>query len=136
MPYVIPALIPVLQILCVVHAFRSGRDRTWIYILLFLPGVGMLAYALVEILPDAFRSRTGQGLARQAVRQFDPGRELRQRYAALEEADTVENRRLLAEELIAAGRNADAVELYRGILTGIHAEDPGMLLGMAKAAFG
>jgi hypothetical protein len=136
MPYVIPALIPVLQILCVVHAFKTGRDRMWIYILLFLPGIGMLAYGLVEILPGVVGSRRTRGLTRQAIRQFDPGRDLRQRYAALEEADTVDNRRLLAEELAAAGRNADAVEVYRGVLTGIHAEDPGMLLGMAKAAHG
>ena len=136
MPYLIPALIPVLQILCVVHAFKTGRDRMWIYILLFLPGIGLLAYGLVELLPGLVRSRTAQGLQRQTIRQFDPGRELRQRYAALEEADTIDNRRLLAEELVAAGRNADAVELYRGVLTGIHAEDPGMLLGMAKAAYG
>ena len=136
MPYLIPALIPVLQILCVVHAFKTGRDRMWIYILLFLPGIGLLAYAAVEILPGLFGGRTARGLTGQAIRQFDPGRGLRQRYAALEEADTIDNRRLLAEELVAAGRNADAVELYRAILTGIHAEDPGMLLGMAKAAYG
>src|SRR5260370_15480510 len=109
MPYLIPALIPVLQILCVVHAFKTGRDRMWIYILLFLPGIGLLAYGLVEILPGLVRSRTAQGLQRQAIRQFNPGRELRRRYAALEEADTIDNRRLLAEELVAAGRNADAV---------------------------
>lgn len=136
MPYLIPALIPMLQILSVVHAVKSGRDRTWIYILLFLPGIGMIAYLIVEILPDLFRSRTGRGLTRQAIRQFDPGRDLRARYAAIEEADTVENRRLLAEELAAAGLHAKAVEMYRGILTGIHAEDPGMLLGMANAAYG
>ena len=135
MPYLIPALIPLLQILCVVHAFKSGRDRTWIYILLFLPGIGMLAYAIVEILPDFFKSRTARGLTRQAIRQFDPGRDLRARYAAVEEADTVENRRLLAEELAAAGLHAKAVEMYRGILTGIHAQDPGMLLGMANACY-
>ena len=136
MPFLIPALSEILQILCVVHAFRTGRDRSWVYILLFLPVVGLIAYVLVEILPDAFRSRAGQGLTRQAVRQFDPGRELRQRYAAVEEAETVENRRLLAEALVDAGRHADAMEIYRAILTGIHAEDPGMLLGMARAAFG
>src|SRR5437588_6894735 len=109
MPYLIPALIRVLQILCLVHAFKTGRDRMWIYILLFLPGIGMIAYGVVELLPGLFRSRTAQGLQRQAMRQFDPGRELRQRYVALEEADTVENRRLLAEELVASGRYIDAV---------------------------
>lgn len=133
MPYL---LIPLLQILCVVHAVRTGRDRMWIYILLFLPGIGIIAYGVVEILPGLVSSRTGRGLQQEAIRQIDPGRELRRRREAVETADTVENRRLLAELLVAASQYKEAVELYRGILTGIHAEDPGMLLGLAKAAYG
>jgi hypothetical protein len=133
MPYL---LIPLLQILCVVHVVRTGRDRMWIFILLFLPGIGVIAYAIVEILPGLFGSRTARGLRREAVGRLDPGRELRRRRAALEEADTVDNRRLLAETLVAAGEFAEALDLYRGILSGIHADDPGMLLGMARAAYG
>jgi hypothetical protein len=116
-------LIPLLQIICIVHVVRTGRPFLWIYVLLFLPGLGVAAYVVVEILPGWFGTR-------------DPGRESRQRRQALEEADTVDNRRLLAEALVAAGQPAEALELYRGILTGIHADDPGMLLGLAKAAYG
>jgi hypothetical protein len=122
MPYL---LIPVLQIACVIHAFRTGRDRMWIYILLFLPGIGVVAYALVEMLPEVFGSRAARGLKAQAVSRLDPGRDIRRWREALEEADTVENRRLLAEALVAAGEYAEAVGLYHGILIGIHADDPG-----------
>jgi hypothetical protein len=133
MPYL---LIPLLQIICVVHVVRTGRAFMWIYILLFLPGLGVIAYVIVEILPGLFGSRTARGLQSTAIGTLDPGRELRRRRQALEEADTVDNRRLLAEALVAASRHAEALELYRGILTGIHADDPGMLLGMARAAYG
>jgi hypothetical protein len=129
-------LIPVLQIVCIVHVVRSGRSWLWIYALLFLPGLGVAAYVAVEILPGLFGSRTARGLQSQAVTRLDPGRELRRRRQALEETDSVDNRRLLAEALVAAGQHAEALELYRGILTGIHADDPGMLLGMARAAYG
>ena len=132
MPYL---LIPLLQITCIIHALRTGRDRTWVWILLFLPGIGAAAYLVLEILPGLWGSRTGRGLQHQAIRHLDPGRDLRRRREALEEADTVDNRRLLAEALAEAGEFTDAVETYRGVLTGIHAEDPGMLLGMARAAF-
>jgi hypothetical protein len=133
LPYL---LIPLLQIICVVHVVRAGRNFLWIYVLLFLPGFGVLAYVAVEILPGLFRSRTARGLQSSAVSTLDPGRELRHRRQALEEADTVDNRRLLAEALLEYGQPAEAMELYRGILTGIHADDPGMLLGMARAAYG
>jgi hypothetical protein len=129
-------LIPLLQIVCVVHVVRTGRPWMWIYILLFLPGLGVIAYAVVEILPGFFGSRAARGLQSQAISTLDPGRELRRRREALEEADTVDNRRLLAEALLAAGQHAQAMELYRGALTGIHADDPGMLLGLAQAAYG
>jgi len=129
-------LIPLIQILCVVHVVRTGRNYMWIFILLFLPGLGVIAYGIVEILPGILGSRTARGLQGQAIGHLDPGRELRQRRQALEQADTVDNRRLLAEALLAAGKPAEAMELYQGILTGIHADDPGMLLGMAHAAYG
>ena len=133
MPYL---LIPLLQIICVVHVVRTGRPFMWIYILLFLPGLGVAAYVIVEILPGWFGSRTARKFGSSAVGAIDPGRELRQRRQAIEEADTVDNRRLLAEALVAAGQHQEAMVLYRGILTGIHADDPGMLLGMARAAYG
>jgi len=129
-------LIPLLQIICVVHVVRTGRPFMWIYILLFLPGLGVAAYVIVEILPGWFGSRTARNLGSSAVSALDPKRELRYRRQALDEADTVDNRRLLAESLVAAGEPGEALELYRGILTGIHADDPGMLLGKAKAAYG
>jgi hypothetical protein len=129
-------LIPLLQILCVVHVVRTGRQFMWIYILLFLPGLGVIAYFIVEIAPGLFGSRTAHNVRRSAVKTLDPGRELRWRRQTLEDADTVDNRRLLAEALVASGQNAEALELYRGTLTGIHADDPGMLLGMARAAYG
>src|SRR5579864_6850580 len=133
MPYL---LIPLLQILCVVHVVRTGRNYMWIYLLLFLPGLGTIAYAIVEILPGWFGSRTARGLQSAAVSTLDPGRDIRRRRQALEEADTVDNRRLLAESLVAAGQYQEAIELYQKSLTGIHADDPGMLLGMARAAYG
>jgi hypothetical protein len=129
-------LIPLLQIICVVHVVRTGRSFLWIYVLLFLPGLGVLAYVAVEIMPGLLRSRRARNFGSSAVGALDPGRELRLRRQALEEADTVDNRRLLAEALIAAGQHAEAMELYRGILTGIHADDPGMLMGKARAAYG
>ncbi|HEX3952114.1 MAG TPA: tetratricopeptide repeat protein, partial [Stellaceae bacterium] len=110
--------------------------RMWIYILLFLPGIGILAYLVVEILPGLFGSRSARQFGSTAVRTLDPGREMRRLHEALEQADTVDNRRLLAEALSDGGKFNEALELYRGIVGGIHADDPGLLLGMAKAAYG
>ena len=44
----------------IAHCIRNGRNRTWIYVLLFtlwMPFVGSAVYACVEILTDLLRTR-------------------------------------------------------------------------------
>ena len=35
-----------LQLLCIVHVFRTGRNTAWIMAIAFLPMVGVLAYLI------------------------------------------------------------------------------------------
>lgn len=46
------ALTIIVQILCVMHVVRTGREKWWILLIIFLPIVGMAAYFLIEVLPD------------------------------------------------------------------------------------
>ena len=52
-----------LLLLCVIHAARSGNIFPWVYIIIFLPGLGAIAYILAVILPEALKSRTAGQLA-------------------------------------------------------------------------
>jgi hypothetical protein len=132
-----PALVLVLglQLLCAAHVIRTGRPCQWLFIILALPLAGCLAYFLLEILPDLSHSRA----ARQAVRDIsaviDPERELRERAERAAEADTVANRTALAEECLRLGRPTDAKRLFESCLTGIHATDHALMLGLAQARF-
>jgi hypothetical protein len=132
-----PALVLVLglQLLCAAHVIRTGRPCQWLFIILALPLAGCLAYFLLEILPDLSHSRA----ARQAVRDIsaviDPERELRERAERAAEADTVANRTALAEEYLRLERPTDAKRLFESCLTGIHATDHALMLGLAQARF-
>jgi hypothetical protein len=53
----------------------------------------------------------------------------------LELSPTVQNKTALAQEYLAAGQSQDAVALYRDVLSGIHATDPALMLGLARALF-
>ncbi len=129
-------IVLLLEVACIVHIMRTGRERFWIYIVLFLPMAGMLAYLAAEVLPDLIGSRTASRLNRKAVSVLDPGRGLRSRQAELDKADTVENRRLLAEEHIAQGNYAEAAKLYESSLAGVHRDDTALLMGLARAKLG
>jgi hypothetical protein len=125
----------ILDVICVVHIMRSGAERFWIYVVLFLPGVGPIAYFVAEILPSLIQARTTRSLARGARATLDRNHGVRKRLAALDMAETVENRRLLAEEYLAVGRPGEAIPLYEACLVGLHADDPALLLGYARTLF-
>ena len=129
------ALVLGLQLLCLAHVVRTGRPCQWLFVIVTLPLVGCLAYLFIEILPEVRHSRA----ARQAVRDIgaliDPERDLREKAERLAAADTVENRAALADECLRSGRAADAKRLLQSCLTGVHATDHALMLGLARAQF-
>ena len=122
-----------LQVLCAAHAIRTGRPYYWIFIIMFTPPIGMTVYFFLEILPDLRQDPRGRKAARKMLHTFDPERQRRHIRQKLEMADTVDNRRALAEECMRLGDYSNAVVLYQSILKGVFATDAGFLLGLAQA---
>jgi len=123
------------EVLCVTHVVRTGRPFWWIYLIVFAPLVGTIVYLGVEILPGLYRGPTARQVASRVVRVFDPYREVREAWRRLELSPTVQNKTALAQEYLAAGQPQDAVALYRDVLSGIHATDPALMPGLARALF-
>src|SRR5882724_9705947 len=109
----IAGLLLVAQVLCAVHAGRTGRPYFWIMLILFVPMVGMIAYFLLEILPDLTRSRTARSAATGVVKLLDPERGYREAFRQVQIAGTTENRAILAEQCLRSGRAEEAAGLYR-----------------------
>ncbi len=134
MPLMILSVI--VQIALIVHAVRTGRSPYWVFILLLAPGIGSLAYFIIELLPEL----TGTHRARRAYRgikkTLNPGADLRQRQRQQQLSGSVDAARHLAREFIASGNFAAAIEHYEQALTGLYEDDPDLLLGLAKAQFG
>jgi hypothetical protein len=128
-------LVLVLQIVCVVHVIRSGRNQIWIYVIVFLPAAGCLAYLVAEILPELFQSRAARNVQSGARRMVDPAGDLRRAADDLALADTVENRRLYAAACLRHGRVEEAVQRLEQALVGVHQDDPSLLSDLARATF-
>jgi hypothetical protein len=129
------ALSLMVQVACVVHIMRTGRERFWIYIVVLLPMAGVAAYLVAEVLPSMIGARTSQKVMSGAAKAINPTRDLRQCERALDMADTIQNRQQLAEQYLIHGRPEDAEPLYVRSLVGMHADDPTLLLGLARARF-
>jgi hypothetical protein len=121
---------------CIFHAIKTGRINYWLLILIFLPGLGSIAYLLIEVLPELRNSRAARRAVSGLGEALDPNRALRESAASLEVADTADNRRHLAEERMKRGQFAEAEALYRAALVGPLADDPALLIGLAKALYG
>jgi hypothetical protein len=126
----------ILAVALAVHALKTGRSSWWIFILLFLPFAGSLAYIAVEIVPALFQTRTARQMGRGIGTMLDPDKELRERAAEAELVDSVDAKRALAEECEKRGQWQEAIRLYRAAATGIFADDPAVLLGLARAHLG
>lgn len=120
-----------LQAFCIRHAMMSGKND-WIYILL-IPGVGPLAYIVMELVPSMAQTRRGQRVVGDVKTILDPDREYRERKAQVEMTGTPAAKAALAEECMLKGMHDDAIALYRSALEGQFSDDPNLLLALAKA---
>jgi hypothetical protein len=115
---------------------KTGRPVTWVFIVMFFSIVGVAAYVIVELLPEWTNSRSGVQMRRRLSKLADPDRNLKSASQRLAVADTVQNTILLAAECLAKEKYTEAEELYRRAMRGLHADDPVLLYGLARARFG
>ena len=125
----------VLPIACGIHVVRTGRPLFWLWIIIFAPMIGCAIYVIVEVIPELMGSPRAQRAAGRAKRIVDPNRAYRAALDRLEAADTVDNRRAVAEHYLERGMNDEAAKLYASTLTGVHQDDPALLFGLARAEF-
>ncbi|MGD8384896.1 MAG: tetratricopeptide repeat protein [Lysobacterales bacterium] len=133
---IISALIWLAQIALVVHVLKTGRNRYWIMMLIFIPPpIGAIAYVVIELLPEFTGSITGQRAMRNVKRSLNPGAELRRCEAAWQQSPNVDNARHYAGALHAAGRDEDAQEVIDQALKGLFSTEPTLLLLKAQILF-
>lgn len=120
-----------LQIICVIHAIRKGNEQKWIYIIIFLPLVGCVAYAYTEM----FSRRSFRNVQSGMSAVVNPSGSIKKLEQNLQFSDTFNNRILLADAYLAAGQLDKAIDLYKTSLTGAFAENEHVQSQMMQAYF-
>ena len=133
---ILGAMLLALDVALIFHASKTGRCQPWCYIILMVPGIGALAYVVVELIPEWFGTYEGQKARARIGRALNPEKAYRALRDQLEIADTIANREALAQECLALCRFDEAREQYDTILTMPLGEEPGFMLGRARAEFG
>lgn len=131
MPIIIAST--VLMIVCLIHAIKTGRTNPWLMVIVFLPLIGSLIYLFMELIPEMMTTRQAHSVKRGLQNVADPSREFRARKREVEMVGSADAKRGLAEEYMRRAMYADAADLYRSALTGMHTDDPVLLYGLARA---
>jgi hypothetical protein len=100
----------VLQALAIVHFVRRRPDAYWLWVILFLGGLGALVYIVVEVVPDA-------PLLRNSLRGVPRRRRIKQLEAIILENPAVGNLEELADLYLEDRKYARARELYDRVIT-------------------
>ena len=124
-----------LQILLIVHAFKTGRDRIWIYVLIFLPLAGAVAYLIIEILPEFSGSSTANKAKKAISQAAAPNREFEKLQSMAELSPTFDNLKKLGEEYFKRKQYTEAAELFNRALSGPFNDDAGVLYKLAETYY-
>jgi hypothetical protein len=130
MPILLASLL--IQAAFVAHILKTDRNRSWIWIVVFLPLIGSIAYLFMELLPAFWHRRTAKDAEEDIINPEKDLKAAAQNFAASIE---VSNALKLADKFLTNGMYAEAKNLYERALTGIHEDDPDILLSLAKAEF-
>jgi hypothetical protein len=125
-------LLVLLDVLCVVHAAKTGRFWPWGAVILAVPGFGALAYFLLEILPEWLGTPQGQLARHRISKTLDPAKHYRMLSDQLEVTDTIANRVALAEECLELEKFEEALRHYDHVLALPMGDEAVYALGKAR----
>ncbi len=134
MPFL--GLTTIFAVIAIVHVIKTGRSQLWIMALLSLPGIGVLAYIIAEVLPEFFGGRTGRSAQRNIGKVLAPNRSLDEAKRDYAISATAKNAIDLADIHVEKGQFAEAAPLYREALSGLNEHNPDTLHKLAASEFG
>jgi hypothetical protein len=128
--------IPILlDIICIVHIVKTNRERYWIYIVIFAPLIGSVAYFITELIPSILSGRKAHELSSAFSNSLTRNKKIEELEALLAVSDTYQNKYALAEAYSAANINDKAITVFRSCLAGIYENDPHLLQKIAHLYF-
>src|SRR5579862_4694257 len=115
----------ILQAVAIVHFIRRRPDGYWLWIIIFLGGLGALIYIAAEVIPDA-------GLARQSFKVFPRRRRIHELEAAILDNPSAGNYEELADLYLEEENHRRARQCYdKAISSRTDSLDPFYRRGMA-----
>jgi len=107
-------LVLILQGICAFHCVRKGNQNKWIWLIVFLPLIGCIAYIFTEIITRNEMEQVQSGVSS----VFNPSGKIKKLQSNLQFRDTFDNRLALSDAYLEAGQAGLAIEIYEKNLVG------------------
>jgi hypothetical protein len=122
----------VIQLICFMHVYQTGRNRMWSLVVLFFSLPGCFAYFVFEIMPELIGPRLQKKRMEEHV---DPVNALGRAEAELAKVDTTANQLAVAEAYMGMSAYSSAADHFRLALDRMNGSDEGIETRMATALF-
>ncbi len=124
-------VINLLQIVCILHALLRRRDYYWYLVIVFVPVIGSLLYLFMNVLPDLRRVDVAE--LTEPLQTSDM--RLRRAEMAINDANTLNNRLILAREQKRAKKYEAAIATLAPMMHGVQRDDPLLQFELAEAKY-
>jgi hypothetical protein len=109
----------ILQGICLFHAAIKNNLNPWLWLIVFLPGIGSLVYIFTQII----RKSEVKAVQSEVAKIVTPGAQLKKLEKQYQFSNTFANRIALADAYLASGMSDKAIALYEESLTGMFIEN-------------
>lgn len=107
-------IILILQAICVIHCLKKGNQSKWIWLIVFVPVIGSIAYLFTEVF-----NRNDIGNVQSGINSvIFPAAKIKKLESNLVFSDTFNNRIALADAYLASGQIDKAIALYEESIAG------------------
>ncbi len=120
-----------LQVICAIHCIKNGNQSKWIWLIIFLPIIGCIAYIYTEMgsSKNLIKSKLDVGAI------INPGGRIKKLEDNVRFTDTFANKIKLADAYLASGNTEKAIAIYEASLKGTFADNEHALSQLSMAYF-
>ncbi|MBO6606027.1 hypothetical protein [Psychroserpens sp.] len=124
-------LIIALQVYCVYHLIKNGRNYYWIFLIIFLPVVGCIVYLLTQV----YNKRDVEKIQEDLTTIINPTKKIKDLEQTLAFSDTFQNRINLADTFYENRDFQNAVKQYELAMANGYEDDSYILIQLVKSFY-
>lgn len=135
MPFILLSIL--IQLFLILHVLKCSRQQRWIWIIVFIPIFGSLAYISIKIFPKWKYPALSTGNSHLSERlNYELAYQLSKAATDYYYADTLENTKNLARQCLYQEMYETAKHLFQQALKGIYKSEPDIMYGLAQSEYG